>query len=422
MSEESLRDRLRRLRRDPEREATPGQPASSSSGSVREQRLESRSTSYAASYRHGALSLEEAFAADPAAYSLLTGDESLAQLDARRAIYLDTETTGLAGGAGTTVFMIGLGTFAAVDESEGQRDAFVLWQGFLREPAEEAALLADVAERLRAADAIVSFFGKSFDRHRLEDKMRVHGIEPPFEGRPHLDLYHPCRRIASRSLPDGRLRTMECELSGVERDDDLPGSMAPAAWLDFLAGRPHQLEGVFDHNRDDVLSLVTLAAHLGRVLQESHADGSPLAGCARARARGIARAALERRQHELARHWLEQALEREREAGNDPRDLTFDRARLALKQGELDLAHQLFESLTRGGPDRWSVPGAIELAKLLEHRRRDPSSALESVRRAREFLDQHSESRERERLAKDLAHRRRRLEGKLRLDRPSRPL
>ena len=410
MSEESLRDRLRRLRRDPERK-TPPVPHEPSD-SAQALRLESRSTSFAASYRHGALQLEEAFAADPAAYTLLTGDESLAQLDARRAVYLDTETTGLAGGAGTTVFMIGLGTFETLDEPEGPRDAFVLWQGFLREPAEEAALLADVAERLRAADAIVSFFGKSFDRHRLEDKMRVHGIEPPFEGRPHLDLYHPCRRIASRSLPDGRLRTMECELSGVERDDDLPGSMAPAAWLDFLAGRPHQLEGVFEHNRDDVLSLVTLAAYLGRALQESHADGSPLVGCARARARGIARAALERRQFDLARRWLEQALERERKAGNDPRDLTFERARLALKDGELDLAQRHFESLIGGVPDRWSLLGAIELAKLLEHRRRDPKSALEFVRRARELLQGQAEGREHERLTRELAHRQKRLLGK----------
>ena len=120
----------------------------------------------------------------------------------------------------------------------------------------------------------------------------IQGVAPPFAERPHLDLYHPFRRLTSGGrvegrLPDGKLQTMERALCGLARPDDLPGSLAPAAWFDFVAGRAHRLEGVFRHNRDDVLSLVTLAAYLGRVGAERRAAGEELAGCATARAWGV---------------------------------------------------------------------------------------------------------------------------------------
>src|SRR5690606_37563034 len=133
--------------------------------------------------------------------------------------------------------MVGLGWF------EGA--SFVLWQGFLRSPAEEHALLAATAELVGDRSALVSFFGKSFDRHRLEDKMRLFGVPAPFAGLPHLDLYHPLRRLYGAACRDGRLATMESTLCGHAREHDLPGSRAPEAWFDFLAGRPHRLEGVF---------------------------------------------------------------------------------------------------------------------------------------------------------------------------------
>jgi uncharacterized protein YprB with RNaseH-like and TPR domain len=208
------------------------------------------------------------------------------------------------------VFLVGLGSF--------EQGSFELWQGFLAEPAEERALLEDVAARIRAASMVVSFFGKAFDRHRLEDKMRMHGIPPPFEGRPHLDLYHPLRRLyrprpapGSRTVAlDARLRTLERELCGVEREDDLPGARAPAAWFDFLRERPHELEGVFRHNRDDVLSLVALAAHLARCVEECRTSGTALDGSPAARARGIAMALAREREHAGALAWFARAEER----------------------------------------------------------------------------------------------------------------
>jgi uncharacterized protein YprB with RNaseH-like and TPR domain len=244
---------------------------------------------------HGAWRYDEAFDVDPDVFALLSGDDTLAGVDLTRALYLDTETTGLEGGAGTYVFLVGLGWF------EGER--FVVQQSFLRDPGDEPALLAAVAERIAAAHAVVSFFGKVFDRHRLEDKMRVHGVAPPFAGRLHLDLCFPLRRLTKGALPDGRLQTMERHLVGLTRADDMPGALAPAAWFDFLADRAHRLEGVFRHNLDDVRSLATLAAYLGRVTRETRCCGAPLPGPLLHRALAVARAYDDRRDTERALEW-----------------------------------------------------------------------------------------------------------------------
>jgi len=207
-------------------------------------------------HRHGTSTLAEVLGASLDTLAERARDERLLGVELERAVFFDTETTGLSGGAGTYVFMVGLGRFV-----DGR---FELWQGFLPHPAEEKTLLQEVADRIGAASVLVSFFGKSFDRHRLEDKMRLHGVVPPFERTIHLDLYHPLRRAHRGKFENCRLKTLERELVGVQRDDDLPGSFAPAAWFDFLAKRPHRLEGVFRHNADDVLSLTTLCANLAR--------------------------------------------------------------------------------------------------------------------------------------------------------------
>jgi len=337
MSGGELRNRLARLlegRRAPEtreeragalvpRRATP--PADlvpEADGSVL-----ARRTAFATAHRHGEWALGDAEGADARAFVILTGDPSLAAVDLSRALFLDTETSGLSGGAGTWVFLVGLGGF----ESQAADTRFAVWQGFLAEPAGERALLLAVADRIRAASAVVSFFGKSFDRHRLEDKMRLHGIEPPFRGRPHLDLYHPLRRLyrprSGGGLDDGRLKTFERALCGVEREDDLHGSLAPAAWFDFLHGRSHDLEGVFRHNLDDVLSLVTLAAHLSRTLAETRAGGEPLSGSAACRARAIAKSLVEAREPREALLWFERAVERGGGVLPDDCARLFERAR-----------------------------------------------------------------------------------------------
>lgn len=404
----SLRRRLDRERSSQAEQVTPHARSAGDPLDLVEQALEAgaitcaRTRSLDAQARHGNWRLLEVDGCDPEALIVTTGEPRFEGFDPRSALYLDTETSGLSGGAGTYVFLVGLGRF------EGDR--FVLWQGFLRDPAGERALLEEVARRVRAAPAVVSFFGKSFDRHRLEDKMRLHSIEPPFEGRLHLDLYHPLRRLYRRCLPDGRLKTMESRLCGLERDDDLPGSQAPEAWFDYLAGRRHRLEGVFAHNSDDVLSLVTLTAHLGRALVARRLDSSALEGCARTRAEALARSfeVLGRRQE--AQLWFRRALEGDSEEGElDTRTLRLAYGTSLRKSRRTEEARSELERVVAGGRDPLALCALQQLALLYERSLADRERSRETCRMALELLGRVGEERVPERVVRDLKARQRRL-------------
>lgn len=363
-----------------------------------------------ASHRHGHFGLDEVDAVEDLAW--LARDPALAGLDPRTAVYLDIETTGLSGGAGTWPFMVALGAF------EGDR--FVLWQGFMRGPHEEEALLAEVARRVRASSGVVSFFGKSFDRHRLEDKMRLHKIDPGFAERPHLDLYHPLNRLYTRragwdrvargaaappgaGLANGKLGTMERGLIGLPRKDDLSGAHAPEAWFAFLDQRPHLLEEVFRHNALDVWSLVALVAHLGRTRSETRADGQPLGGPPLARALGLAALARDHADREAERAYLELAQERlaaqpvegflgahsrgrdEQVPGRVPAELVLWHADALRLSGAPAAALERYAELEtrRALPPRILARCAAERAKLLENHAKDPAAALEACEVAR---------------------------------------
>lgn len=200
--------------------------------------------------RHGAHALRVAREVDRTRLVALAKDAVAERLDLDACLFLDTETTGLSGGAGTMVFLCGLAWFAG--------EELVFEQVFLRAFAEEAAALAHIAAHVEARPTLVTFVGKSFDRHRLASRMAMHRIASAIVHTPHLDLYHLARRAYKHRLSDTRLRTVEEAILGVYRDDDLPGAEAPAAWLGWIDDETGAVDRVFEHNRLDVLSLVTL--------------------------------------------------------------------------------------------------------------------------------------------------------------------
>jgi hypothetical protein len=211
---------------------------------------------YPGSVRHGRWSLAEARAVPFAKIAELARQPQLGGVALGDCLFLDTETTGLAGGAGTLVFLCGLG-FADGED-------LVLEQVFLRAFNEEAAALTFIAERLAQHPVPVTFVGKSFDRHRLAARMTLNRVPSTVLTERHLDLYYLARRAWRAALPDVRLRTVEERVLGLARVDDLPGERAPAAFLEWVRDRTGELERVFEHNRLDVLSLVALLVALGR--------------------------------------------------------------------------------------------------------------------------------------------------------------
>lgn len=213
-----------------------------------------RQLRYPLAHTHGSVPLGRARRLDGDRLAALAREPAFAALDVDRCLFFDTETTGLAGGAGTVVFAYGLAWF--------EPDGLVLEQLFLRDFGEEPAMLQLVAERLRARPVSVTFVGKSYDRHRIAARMAVHKVRSPVLTAPHLDLYHVVRRSCARDWPDSRLRTAEQRLLQLDRDDDLPGSEAPAAFLDWIRDHTGPVDRVLEHNRLDVLSLVALLGAL----------------------------------------------------------------------------------------------------------------------------------------------------------------
>lgn len=179
-----------------------------------------------------------------------------ASVDTRRLAFFDTETTGLAGGTGTRAFMIGLARMSDA--------GLVLRQWTIATMAAEPLLLAAFVEALGDDAILVSYNGRSYDRPLLSTRLRLARQADPLMGLPHLDLLYITRRRLRAQLPNCRLSTVERHWLGILREDDLPGSEAPAAWLSFLKGNSAALlRRVGAHNAQDLVSLaVLLQRHL----------------------------------------------------------------------------------------------------------------------------------------------------------------
>jgi uncharacterized protein YprB with RNaseH-like and TPR domain len=246
----SLADRLDRLRvgNGPARRPTAEALAASLGGTVVAPDLVELSRSLALPCRHGDATIGSS-------ESLTAAARSVGRLDAapESLLFLDTETTGLAGGTGTVAFVVGLGWI--------EEGALRLVQWLIASFAAERALIERVRARFARAGALVSFNGKSFDVPLLKARARLGGAELRLEGIAHLDLLHATRRLLRTGWPDCRLRTAEAEALRLERVNDLPGAEAPGAWRRWLErGDGSLLERVLDHNRADLLSLAALLA------------------------------------------------------------------------------------------------------------------------------------------------------------------
>lgn len=197
---------------------------------------------------------------DSAALAELARAPELAEVDFRQAAFLDTETTGLAGGTGTYAFLIGVGRF--VDET------FQVRQFFMRDPSQERAQLAEVADWLADASGLVTFNGRTFDAPLLATRYTMHHLRAPHDGLPHLDLLPLSRRLWRLRLESCRLTVLEAEILGFERQDDVPGWLVPWRYLRYQSdGDARPLEGIFRHNALDILSMVSLVARAERAWQ-----------------------------------------------------------------------------------------------------------------------------------------------------------
>ena len=171
-----------------------------------------------------------------------------------RIIFLDTETTGVQSGAGVCPFLVGIGYFSA--------DEFHMLQYFIRDFDEEPSMLYALGALLERFDMVVTYNGSAFDIPLLETRFTLARLDSPFKSMSHLDLLFSARRLWRSGHGSCRLVALEKEMISFMRGPDVPGSMIPRAYFDYLQHKPTPaLKGVFSHNVYDVVSLAALTVH-----------------------------------------------------------------------------------------------------------------------------------------------------------------
>ncbi|MFQ5630339.1 MAG: ribonuclease H-like domain-containing protein, partial [bacterium] len=202
--------------------------------------------------RHGQIELSNFEAITGKTVSILSKKSVTEAFDLANAIYIDTETTGLAGGTGTYVFLIGAGYI--------KKDAFIIEQLFLPRLADEQAMLEYLNSLTAGRKGIVSFNGKSFDIPLILTRFIANRMNPLIDSHEHLDLLHAARRIWKNDFGNCRLGTLEASLMGFERFEDIPGEEIPYMYMEFLRyGKTERLTPVLSHNKLDIASLLALA-------------------------------------------------------------------------------------------------------------------------------------------------------------------
>jgi hypothetical protein len=211
---------------------------------------------YAPADVHGALPIADLFVEPDDTFDLLAGRPITGDRPTR-AMYVDLETTGLSGGAGTVAFLVGFGWA----DGEG----FHVRQVFLPAYAAERAVLSVVTDLVRETDCLVTYNGRTFDIPVMETRGAFHRLTLPLCDLPHLDMLPPARRLWRSASLDGddscRLVALEQALLRVTRAGDVPGHEIPGRYFSFVRrGATHGLDAVFEHNRLDLLSLAALTA------------------------------------------------------------------------------------------------------------------------------------------------------------------
>jgi uncharacterized protein YprB with RNaseH-like and TPR domain len=309
--------------------------------------------------------------------------------------FIDTETSGLAGGTGTYAFLVGVGRF--------QGDSFHIAQFFMRDPSEEGALLECLLEYLAPCSAMVTFNGKAFDAPLIVTRYSLNNIPNPLKELAHLDLLPLARRLWRDRLPSRALKYLEEYILAAPRTvDEVPGYEIPHLYFDYLrSGDATPLKGVFYHNAMDIVALAALMNHMASVLHAPY-DGKIQ--------HGLDFIALAKLFEDLDR--VEEAAllyERGLQADISEGDFSAAVQRLSTlhrRRGDLESAVTLWQKAASEG----HVYAHIELAKYHEHQKRDYPEALKWTLEAEDLVRSQELSRFEHRYwIQELVHRKKRL-------------
>lgn len=314
-------------------------------------------------HHHGRAPIVDALEVCTERLAQLALDPSLESVDFRRALFFDTETTGLAGGTGTVPFLIGIAWFE--DES------FRIQQLFLPDLGREAPMLHWLRDRVERSSCVVSFNGKTFDWPLLRNRFVMNRVKaPPLP--PHLDLLHCARRIFRSRLKSVRLVELERKVLGMYREDDVSGALIPQLYFDYLdGGEVAPMAKVIEHNANDLIALAALVAKLVHHFNDVQGSDDPRDHLA------YAKVAERTGDASRARSFANAAAR-----GGGRSACTVEAcllsARVARRDGTVDDEERaLLDALQAADSDELRAAVCLALAKFYEHRRKDIARALE---------------------------------------------
>jgi uncharacterized protein len=307
------------------------------------------------------------YSPDLRALRLLLPDATAEMGDPEQWLFLDTETTGLAGGSGTYAFLVGIAWW--------EDGGLEIEQFFLREQSEERALLFALRERIAERPILVTFNGKSFDWPLLETRFRMSrkiSVPTPLA---HLDFLHPARNLWRLRLGSVRLSELERHVLGWDRGADVLSGLIPQIYFDYVrGGSPERLLPVFHHNQMDLRGLAALSSRILSLLSDAEnlgQDGLEVFG--------VSRICEKRGEHTRARKLYEKSIASFLPTETD-RAARRSLARLAKREGDFDLACELWKDAL--GNSRHGYEAYEHLAIYYEHKARDPEQARQVVQQA----------------------------------------
>ncbi len=317
-------------------------------------------------------------------------------IEAERLVYLDTETTGLSGGVGTVAFLVGAGFY--------EDDCYVIRQYFIRDYDEEAAMLAELKGLFSRASGLVTFNGKAFDINLLQSRFISNRLRYSFSDMPSIDLLYPARRVWGLKLESCRLSSLEENVLGQVRHDDIPGALIPSVYFKYLDDRDaSEIVRVIKHNEFDIMSMVSLLAKLQTMLQSplSETDGGfELLGMGRIfETTGNTDSMVE---------CLKAC------TGSERFDIRIEAIKrltgVYKRTGRYDRAMEHWKAVESENPE-FELFHLIEMAKYFEHKEKAPGKALKIVEKAFQICIRSGLSADRR--MEDLKKRRDRLRRKL---------
>lgn len=357
---------------------------------------------YSLNHWHGILPLGSLAAEELSSLCGVLKDQDLiCPIGIEHLVFVDTETTGLAGGAGTFAFLVGVGYF--------EDEEFVLQQYLMEDYHQELSMLDALHQKLQGFSHLVTFNGKTFDWPLLKDRFTYHRMRSDYNPI-HIDLLHPARRYYKGRLENCRLGSLENRILGFARTDDISGAEVPALFFSYLDEKDGRiLMPVMQHNHWDILSLVTLLTHLvqaflrpAQVLIEPEDLFS------------AGKVYEDLGQHDVAIDCYSICLERQI-TGSFSQEVLKRLSLVYKRLGRMDEACTIWRQFVEREGNLRLFP-YVELAKYLEHQRKDYQQALKMTQSARELvLDKYqlfSQTKFKE-LLKELEHREQRLVRKL---------